>query len=308
MQILNEEIKSKRLAEFQELKTLDEKLKFWSTRLPVNFIAYHELGTEGHELYNNLHAFYIDIKDRDRKEFAKWVLNNYHDLSKKRNPYERLLDFDLLRKSFEKKLEDSEDKLETVRKELAFIRKDIKRPVPSGGRGILSQSFAAVMHFNKFNADYYSFEDYKEQSLAPDYQEVSADIYSILRVENGYTAGRYWKYLKELDEKLSQQNKVKEFTLDQKLLILHYLGGLKQIMEMKNSTKQADFLQRLISDDAEKTRQRFSTINDLIGTPKEGAKRRKLIEEITDLQKMFKELGLQNIVKKIQADLRKLSQ
>ena len=107
---------------------------------------------------------------------------------------------------------------------------------------------------------------------------------------------------------MTDQNKVKQATLDQKLLLLHYLGALKEVMKAENATKQGLFLEKLIGNDNDKIRQRFSSINDLISTPKESAKRRKLKEELTEIQKIFQELGLQNVVKKIQADLRKISQ
>jgi hypothetical protein len=305
MKIINEEQKERLLNKFELLKTLDEKLNFWNEHLPFNYIRYFELGSsdESHKKYGCF-EFSIDKKDWDK--FGKWVVSNYHKLSDEPKKYKTLLVFELMVREFENEFNETSDKLQHVKKELFRIKTSFKQTA-SRHRSSLFGNEVSITN-TLYDVDFTSFEAYKDLELKPDYSDVYPFVYSVLNKENGYTLGRYWKYLEELEKRLSQQPKVKEFTLDQKLLILHYLGSLKQIMEIKTATKQAKFLQKLISDDAEKTRQRFSTINDLVGTPKEGAKRRKLIEEITDLQKMFKELGLQNIVKKIQADLRKLSQ
>lgn len=105
-----------------------------------------------------------------------------------------------------------------------------------------------------------------------------------------------------------EANKPKrEVTLDHRLLMLHYLGALDKIRKADNATKQGAFLEYLIQNDGEKIRQRFSSIHNLF-PPVEKTRKKKLKEDLLQVQDFFKELGLRTIVKNIQADLRKLDQ
>lgn len=300
--LLTEGEKAALLDQFHSLASVSEKLAFWTKKLPINFIQYWELGTEQSDLFTELRDF--DISDQQESEvFAKWVLKNYYDLSKSHRKYELLLSYDLLTSNFQKKLDDEVNKLDFIRNELRDLSGSFKQSYSKTNR------FGGGHQINnyKYNADFVAFEAYKDFQLAPNYKTVIPSLFTILRTENGFTLGRYWEYLKGLEKDYQSSSEVKEATLDQKLLLLHYLDALPKIRKSENATKTSLFLEKLLGNNAERIRQRFSSINDLF-TPSEKAKRKKLREELELVEEMFKELGSETIAKKVRIDIKKLSQ
>jgi hypothetical protein len=302
--ILSEEETTALINEFTRLVTLKEKLSFWTNKLPVNYIQYSQLDYEGTDLLNELLPFRFEISVDERVEFSKWVINSYHDLSGSSKKYEELLVIELLQRSFQNRLDNEVDKLSFIRKELLDIKSSFKRAVSALPAKFMS--YGSPYYNFKYDADFETFEAFKEFHVVPDYMTVFPLVSNILNIENGYTLGRYWKYLVELEVAALNQGQLPQATLDEKILILHYLGAFDKIQKSDNATKKGIFLEKLIGNDAERIRQRFSSINDLF-SPKEVVKRRKLREELEQVKNMFKELGLENIVKTIQADIRKLS-
>jgi hypothetical protein len=301
--VLDIEAKCSLLIEFKELNTLKAKLDFWNKRLPVNFVKYNELDDDVSDLFNVLREFNIEVKEEEREEFAKWVLDNYHSLSKASNKLERLLVFELLVKSFNVKLEEQENKIELISEELWDLKSSFKQRSGRSRGGIFQLGGESEIRNIKYNANFESFEAFKELGIKPNYKNIHPSIFTILQIENGYTLGRYWKYLEDLKEQYSKNEKVELLTIDQRLLILHYLGALKTIQKQENATKKGTFLNKLFGTNEDKFRQRFSSINELVEI-KPNTKNSALRKNLEKVKELFEELGLETLAKKVTDDLR----
>jgi hypothetical protein len=291
------------LLEFKKITTLEEKILFWNIRLPVNYVQYHEMGLERNDLFNELREFTFEIKEGDREEYAKWLLNNYHELSKNPKKYEILLVFELLTQSFENKIEGKANKSELIKNELWELKSSFKEGIASSQSLFGQLSRGSGINNTKYNANFESFEAYKELGIKPNYQNIYPTTFTIVEIENGYTLGRYWKYLEALKEEYSKNEKVEILTIDQKLLILNYLGALKAIQKQENATKKGTFLNKLFGTNEDKFRQRFSSINELLEI-KPNTKNSALKKNLEKVKELFEELGLETMVKKVTNDLR----
>lgn len=303
---LEQDILLSRLEEFNSLETICEKLDYWCRFLPVNYIQYSV--EEGQDKYPHLNEFRINLTSpNEREEFALWIIKNYSKYQDENSRF-RQLDFEGLKAQIELDVKTSpeiKDKKRKVQLELKKVDNSFK-PMS----GILPNRINLPTTFInfEFNADHGAFTEYLEYGIEPDFSKTfDLSTRNIIQVWNGYTLAKYREYLSEKLETLNEQPSVemKDISLDQRLLLLRYLGALELVMEANNNTKQGKLLGQLMRTDPESIRQRFSSINDLIA-PKDKVKRRKLVSDMEEIQHLFEELGLEKIVKKVKADLRKL--
>lgn len=294
------------LEELNKQPSAIAKAEYWNSHLGLDYLEHSGSDFHGERI---IAKFRFRVHSEEREEFCLWLLQK---LKEKKEGFfvDELLELSVLIESFEEKLSASQEPKVIIQRELRGIDEYFKPTKVVGVGPILSKKANVHTAYNGVNyrADFATYQAYKEYRLEIDWQEVEPRPFSVLLAANGYTLAKYREYLlQQLEELNNPQSKSSNISFDQRLLLLHYLGALDKVRQAENASKIALFLSQLIRTDRETIRQRFSSILDLF-EPKEKAKREKLKKDLQEVAKAFEELGLKSIVKKVQADLRKLGQ
>ncbi|HYC40815.1 MAG TPA: hypothetical protein VEB63_10020 [Chitinophagaceae bacterium] len=245
--------------DWEKLKSIEEKLDFWTNKLPINYVVFSE---ENKEEYRVLDWFTFKVGQRDYKKLNHWYINKYLELSQDPDKQKKLLVFDDMISAFKKKYESADNKDEMVRKELmridfSFEDRGIKT------RGAFS-GFGKVYRSNwEFNANYESYITYLNYDVAPDYSQVPPFLFNVLQIENGYTLARYRKYIgtlrKEEDESgiSEQEDKADRYNVRVQLQILYFLGVL-QDLDKGTVQEKGVFFGALLNRHPQRARKPFS--------------------------------------------------
>ena len=98
----------------------------------------------------------------------------------------------------------------------------------------------------------------------------------------------------------------KTLTIRQQLQVLHYLGALKIIDEQKVIDKKSDFLVLLIGKTKQNIRENYKYHSENLITSKLKPERKKIAKELTHIKKVFENLGNIRLMRKVEADLKRL--
>jgi hypothetical protein len=99
------------------------------------------------------------------------------------------------------------------------------------------------------------------------------------------------------------------FSIKQQLLVLDYLGAFEKINKIDNAQAKALFLKQLFNKSAQNIRTELSPINiSELKYSTSRTKREAIRKNLIKVSELFEELGLKNIVKKVNEDIQKLDQ
>lgn len=298
------------LSQFQELSDINEKIDFWAKKLKSNYFFYvlsfsnyadHRTG----DRFNDLHEFKINPVDKSEVIALNTYLLNFYRVTKRPETYKSgatNFDLQLMIETLNRELEEANNKLGLLEIELNNVN-----------AYIVNRSQPDKEHHSQFNAYFtYGYKNYfldqKEvdisKSVAYDFQDMIAEM-------DGVVVGKYQEYVKvQIEEvKNDKPRKIEPLSLEQQYLVLDYLDVLDTLGKVKddNNTRKGQFVSLLISKDFSNCRKQFSYIPSL-KMGKTTDEKKKIKKNLTRVRDLFEEIGLKSIAKKVEVDLKSISQ
>jgi hypothetical protein len=219
---------------FDTLTTFKKKLLFWQKNIPIPYVKFLK---DFNEL-QQYHPFQIEVEKEEWSEFNQALLGLF-----KLSPFTKgeFLNLDDLKATYKEELKIKTNKLRHTQlalKELeeSFINVGHLKPFLGG----------KVMMNRKFNAEFKSYNDYKEYKLLPDWGEYYPGL-RLINIENGLTLGKYQSFLSaQLKKSISAttDNETDTLSVKQIALILHYTGLLENLKV--TGTVKANILAKLL--------------------------------------------------------------
>ena len=284
---LTPEKREELVKKFNALDSIDDKFEFWTLNLQYEYCRRSRFDND------EISPFLIKAIDSKEREFInnqclQQYIENYEfqsiaifnsiegaqdDLSwicmsKNRGQVLRLDEF---KENFNKELESIQNKS-------AFYDIEIEKI-----KGQVNYDNSEDYQYLK-NA----YFDYYLRNISPDLSNEVLEIEKLILIENGYVLACFHKYI---DEFIKPKETSELFTHLEQILIMDYLFISK---EFENNTKKAEFFAPIIRRTVEKTRQIISY--------SESKKNKK---NLTKIESFFSNFGFDEIVKKIQSDIKK---
>lgn len=270
--------------EFNKLNSIEQKFNFWREKLRCLY--------DVDKFVNHPEIEYFRIIPKDNKEIAiinKLCLQKFQD-------NQDIETFEKLKVAFENKLEQTKNKLRLIEVQKRNIDNlvDEKKIYNYKSDKVLNDSFLEA------------YFDYYVNLKIPD---LSNEVYSIKRLiglNSGYIFACYHNYLDELlKQERNKDNVIKkepEITVNQQLLILHYLGfinkldSLQRIGYKNKNLPDKDgkdiIISKLLNSKQEYIRTKLSKNCNNIKTQ----------NDIEFVRNIFEELKIQEIVELINND------
>jgi hypothetical protein len=282
----NDEEKSSLLKKFNELKTIDDKIEFWSNNLNI---AYYQWS---HFDYNEIKDFFINSKNKHEiDEINRKTLKMAESYLNLRQQRQIVLNFEEIKDVFLKKYENSANKSASIEIEKVRINDIRKSECDNKPPSNAQSSF--------FN---HAYEEYFNNKKTPQYNNQIFEYQNLVAMNNGYVIAKFMKYLDKLIEELATEQladkKIKlnnsginykdkqAASIKQRLIIVQDLGMLKNIN--LDTTKIAKLLSVIFGTSDKNIRIWLSSIN----TSKVRTKK-----NLIYVKKLFEDLELTEHVK-----------
>lgn len=282
--------------EFDQLETVDQKLKFWYDKLDKNYCTYDKCN------YQEIRPFLIrPSSDEEIKYLNEQVLEEYQLYRKAFLPIPKYLykSFEELKEEFLKRIDGVINTKQFIQEEILEVDKEYLQWSKQTSRTIVFQKF--------FKS---GFDNYYFKSEIPDLSKIILEPTTLAFWVSGKELAEFKLYL-ESYKPTSRNNQFKFFetqqlTIKQKLLILDYLKfPVKNFHE--NESLSAEFIALLLGVHPQTVRSELSSFHKLRHGSNSGEK--KLIQEnLSVIIEVFEKLGLKGQVKQAKADLAKASQ
>jgi len=293
--------------EWLKLKSLTEKLEFWNTKLPVNYIIYMEALKD----FSDLDWFKFDVTQSDFKKMNIWILDNYLKLSDNPQKNKQFLNAESLIKDFNEKNNSKEDSNYLVKEEIRRIDRSFVTRTTRGGGLLGGIALSSKMNLT-YNASFESYSDYLEYDIFPDYKYIHPHVGNTLSHENGLTLAKYKKYLlsllnlnvkeKPVPEKEEQSDKYNVRIQHQ---ILHFLGTLEKVNKISTVEKKGAFLSALLNRNPQRARKPFSSKSILYS--KDKAEARNIKRDLEKVHDLFEKAGFKTELKEVASAIKKIN-
>lgn len=300
------------LKEFQNLSSVGTKLQFWQDKLKSKYYFYalsfsnYAVGTGSLDVrFDDLHEFKIQPADaHDIQQINEYLLNFFRSTRNigKLNFGESNFDYATLTANLDARIEEVKNRVVFLEFELNELNSYIaERSKPD--RNILWQLNQYFTHGYK---NY--LLDQKEVDLS---QTVAYDFQNLVAELDGVIVAKYQGYIKTLIEeaKDNKPRKIEPLNLEQQFLALDYLGILDTLNKVKddNNTLKGQFVSLLIGKDASNCRKQFSYLREL-KHGKTTEEKRRISKNLSRVRDLFDEMALKSLAKKVDVDLKNLSQ
>lgn len=275
--ILSDEERTKLKAEFDKLKTIDQKYDFWKDRFDFDYSRHYEL--------EELSIKDFKIMPRNSAETEK-INNRLHKNYVLRYGDGNNESPDVKKEKFIDAIDSAKNKEILIEYELKNIDDHIARlKHPTVGNkhlGIYTPYYKGELFF-------IGYEQYLMDGKEFDWSEKLYPPISIIEISLGVKWAQYREFVKYyLAPKKTEKKKAFSFSHDQQIFILDYLCVYKNL----DNVKKGKLYGPLINRDSETTRQRLSSIET-----------RKTIENLNPILSYFTELGLEDQMQLVQKDI-----
>lgn len=308
---------SQLLPEFQKLKSVSKKFDFWLHKLKKSYSFY----ASATSFYNNIDfipnpffeysEFKIIPSQKEVEEYNRRLLQEYTEYldspSKKRGF--RNINLDKLTNELENSLETKKNKREFIQLRINEINEVFSFYNRLETKNHLDE------RVNAFKQSFQTlYVDDEELDLSKSYY----DINTLIAIHDGIVKAKYLKFLNtklsELDTTLNNSKekvtkpKSTEISIRQQMQILHYLGALHIIEQQGTVDKKSTFLSLLLNKSKQNIRKDYNeNIRNLTNSNLK-PERKKILKELELVKKLFLETGNNTIVKKIDKDIKTLTE
>lgn len=298
------------LQEFNSLPSIAEKTNFWLQKLKNNYYYYvlsfsNYASPESADRFSDLHDFKINATEKQDIVALNNYLIDFYKLTARSGSYKATAsNFSLqeMINEIEYLLEESNNKIGLLELELNNVNAYISNR--SQPENELHKQLNAYFNYGYKNYLLDKKEVDISKSIAYDFQDLIAEL-------DGVVIAKFQEYIKSKIEKVKNDKprKIEPLSLEEQFLALEYLDVLNKLDKVKDpkNTEKGKFIALLIGKDQSNCRGMFSSLGEL-KRAKTSEEKRKSIKRLTRVYLLFEEVGLKSIAKKIDVDIKKLSQ
>ena len=276
--------REKLVKEFKKLKTIQDKINFWTNTLERNYFLYP------YYLLDDISDFVI--KTNVHKEIEE--LNNYlvEYGSLFLTKYKKGLTPD-----FFIKLNEAENKESFIKHELTLIQKVLDK-----------HSHNENSNYNSASSFYKSgYENYYLKSVEPDLSKKIYETNNVIALVEGYKLAKYQKELEDQLKKCQVAKSIKSSSVNlnikQIIWALEYLGIFKHLKE--TDTHNAEFLKYILNVHPQTIRKQLSrTKKDKL--PNSFTEKKVSKEELNILYQELSKVASKAVLEKIKLDIKNL--
>lgn len=261
-------------SEFDNLKTIDEKLDFWDEKLKVDFCFFDQ-----HEM-SDIQDFWIEPTNEDDFEYI-----NTRNLNSLKQGLElvqgknAVISFEELEQDFLTKIETVKNKEPFIEEEITKLDKIFKKKEIELTQNPFSRSGFFIATYRKYYIN----------DIEPVWNKKIYETRNLLESDRGLTTAKYKEFLEDYSKQLKTGiPKTPKYTHDQQILMLHYLGLYKDLDNIKKGILFGGIMNR----DAETTRQRFSSLET-----------KKTLKNLNLILSYFTELGFTDQIQIVEKDI-----
>ncbi|MCA6440228.1 MAG: hypothetical protein IM598_00070 [Chitinophagaceae bacterium] len=309
---LEPEEKQALLKEFQNLSSVAAKLEFWTDKLKNNYYFYalsfsnYAVGTGNPDVrFSDLHEFKIEPADQQDIQEINQYLIDFFRLTRHVGTLkfgESNFDYATLTANLDARLEDVKNRVVFLELESTQLNAFIAERSKPDGNWLFQLNEYFVSGYKNYLLDQKEVD--LSNAVAYDFQNLVAEL-------DGVVIAKYQGYINMLiaEAKDNKPRKVVPLNLEQQFLALDYLGILDTLNKVKddNNTLKGQFVSLLIGKDASNCRKQFSYIREL-KHGKTTEEKRKISKNLSRVRDLFEEMALKSLAKKVDADLKNLSQ
>jgi hypothetical protein len=308
----NSEEKQALVQEFKSLPSVTSKIQFWADKLKNNYYFYalsfsnYNVGTGNKDArFADLHEFRIEPADKDDIQEINQYLLNFFRMTRQIGTLkfgESNFDYATLTAALDTKLEDVKNRVVFLELELNELNAFIAERSKPDGNWLWQLNEYFVSGYKNYLLEQKEID--LSKAVAYDFQNLVAEL-------DGVVIAKYQAYINMLiaEAKDNKPRKIEPLNLEQQFLALEYLGVLDKLEKVKddNNTLKGKFVSQLIGKDFSNCRQQFSYISNL-KHGKTTEEKKKISKNLTRVRDLFDEMALNSLVKKVDADLKNLSQ
>jgi len=305
--LLREAIKGQNLSkEFKSLKTIETQFEFWDKKIKSPYITFLSLISPYHDFSGT------PIQTRLTNEFQKFKINpkkdQYTGYNNKLVEQYRLhygnifhrpiLSVKPLIEEYYENLQFSSNKENFIKDKIDSLDNEISQ------RRKLSKDWPNDKRISHFLQGYEgNFYNDKE----PDLDSCIYEFNELISLLEGNSMAEFKKFLvSESKNKSYLSKKVNELTARQQLMILRYLGATDKIMELRNTTKAANFFNLIICKSPQNIRVDLMEIETWTTASASTKQREVTKHNLEVVRKVFEQLGIMSLVAEVEADIKKL--
>lgn len=267
-------------AEFDSLKSIDEKYEFWEQRLGMHYALWSET------IYKDSYKYFHYIS-YNPDEYEAINNRNLEYLKSYRNSksWSGVLILENLIREFNTELENGAVKEGLIEDWKEMIDEHTK---PNQHQYTFSKKARFFQPKPELVKAFKTYRTYKEK---PNFKEEIISDYSLINRNNGYVLGQLLEFLNS-EGKLKIKKKNKSLTHAQQVLVLDYLGIMK---DNNNITQKGRFYGAIIGEDAENTRQKINYIESS-----------RNIKNLEKLKEIFAAAKLKEPLQKVENDINRI--
>jgi len=306
---ITDELKKGLLKEFNELPTLKEKFDFWKNTLQRKYVFFlmhysphlkYQSQDDKDGYFSSVFEFRINPGSPDENfDYNNQIFEDYKTFVDSVQKDKQILDLQALIDKFEADFEEVLDNnKEYIENEIATIK------------NLVSDKEKAKSGSESYNIDAIYISAYKQRLFKNknlDLTHMAFDISNLIAAKNGETLASYHIFLKDkLEQALKGKvTKLKPLNIEQKFLILDYLGVFNTLGYANLAKHKSTLLALLLGVHPQTTKEVLSNFRDL--------KQSKILSEKVIISKnlkkvagLFEDVGLKSVAKKVEGDLKKL--
>lgn len=229
--------------QFQNLKTIDEQLDFWNEKLKIDFCYFDQ-----YEMYD-IQDFWIYPESENQFEYIN--TRNLSQFKKRLEPSQiknAISGFEELKQQFL-------TKIETVLKKDFFINEELRKIDAT-----ISQKEIEVKQnpISKSRFLLATYKQYAENGIIQVWNKQINELGNLIESDKGLTLAKYKEFLEDYKSPKKPELK-RSYSHAVQILILHYLGFQKELINKKKAKLYAPIINR----DIETTRQMLSDLKEL---------------------------------------------
>lgn len=269
---LTDQQRSELKLEFDQLKTVDEKLDFWYDKLKIDFSNFDQC-----EMYD-IQDFWIEPTNENEFEFVNTRNLDHYKLGLQFvEGKNRFQDFEERKEAFLKIFENIPNKDSFINEEIRKLNSFIDQEEIKANQSPNSRSRFLIA----------TYKQYIESGIVQIWNNKIVELGNLIESDKGLTLAKYKEFLEDYRSPKKPELK-KTYSHAVQILILDYLGFHKDLV----NTKKAKLYSPIINRDIETTRQLFSEINNY-----------KTLNNLNLILSYFTELGFSEQIQIVKKDI-----